>query len=147
MSELARPAAATRPRYAAIARAGLIAAAVAAVLNVVAALLVAALLDAPADYGPLQPAPVVASTVLAVLLGTAAYAWLARVPGRAERLFPRIAWAVAGASLLQPLSLLTTHLPVIEGEGGATLRIVLGTMVLHLIPAAVVTRLLPRSRA
>jgi hypothetical protein len=145
MSDLAGPATAARPDYGVIARRGLIAALVAAALNAGVALALAALLDAPGDYGPLQLGPVIASTVLAVLMGTVVYAVLAREAGRAERLFPRVAWTVAIVTLLMPLSLLAVDNPITEGEAGATVPLALLTGILHLLPAAVLVRLLPGS--
>jgi hypothetical protein len=132
-----------RPNYARIWRAGLIAAVAAAAVNVVVALVAAAVLDVPADYRPLWPAAVALSTIFAVLVGTALYTLLARRSAdRANRVFPLLAWGFAVLSLAQPLALLVTDLPMMEGAQDAGLGAVLATAVLHLVPAAIIVRLL-----
>lgn len=128
----------SRPTSARIWRAGIIAAVVAAVVNVVLALIAAAVLDVPADYRPFWPAAVAASTIFAVLVGTLIYFLIARrSPERAARVFPILAWGFAILSLVQPLSLLVTDMPMMEGAQPAGIGAVLATALLHLPPAAI----------
>lgn len=137
----------TRPS-ARIWRAGIIAAAVAAVVNAAVALVGRVLLSVPADFRPLWPLAVAVSTIFAVLIGTLVYFLLARrSPQRADRTFTIMAWGFAVLSLLSPLNLLISDQPLFEGAQGASLGPVLLLCVLHLIPVPIVVRLLTASKA
>lgn len=127
---------------------GVMAAVIAAVVNVVVALVLRALLDVDAGYVPLTPGPIIASTLIACLIGTGIYALLARTTNGADRLFTIIAWGFAILSLGQLLVLFLADGDALRIPAESiTTSAILATVPLHLIPPAILVPALTRRRS
>ena len=111
-----------------IARRGAIAAAVAAVANVVLVLAATAAGVAP-GFRPLNPFPVLLLTVLGVAAATAVYWLLVRRTSTPDRTFLRLASVALVVSFLPDVALLAGD-PAATGPGVAVL------MVMHVVAAA-----------
>ncbi|MFI7081501.1 DUF6069 family protein [Micromonospora sp. NPDC049903] len=124
--------------------AGLLAALVSTVINVVLALVLRAALDISDEFSQLQPVAVVLNTVVATLLGTALYQLISRRARRPLRTFAIVVGVVLVISMVPPLLLLgmesSPHYPGLSNAAALAL------LPLHLPPAAVLLYLLSRLR-
>jgi peptidoglycan/LPS O-acetylase OafA/YrhL len=116
-----------------ILRAGLTAAAAAAVINVLYALLMRGVLGASGDFAPLQPLTVALSTIGGALAATAVFVLLSRFARRPVRPFQLIALVALLLSFVNPFIIIGSDSPRF---GGATTQTALALMPMHVVVAA-----------
>lgn len=117
----------SRPSARRILMAGAVAIAASAVANGMLSLILGKVLLAPATFLPLQPVPVVSSTVLAVALGVGLFAALTRVTATPVRTFTVVAAIALPLSLVAPAGAYFANL-----FPGTTAPLIVGVMSLHI---------------
>lgn len=113
---------------------GVIAAVIAALINVAVAAVSAAIVGASPEFLALQPGPVIATTLVTMLAGTAVFVILNRLLQRPGRVFSIVAFAVAVLSLVAPIGLSMDTSGQFAGSSPAA---ALALIPLHLIPAVI----------
>jgi len=129
-----------------IIRAGLTAAVLAAVVNVIIGFVAAPVVDAPAQLAPMQPVSIAVSTIAGVLLATVVFAFINRFSSRPARLFTIVALVLLVLSYSNPIVIMGSDSPRFAGM---TWPIAFVAMVMHTVAAAfsivMLTRTVDRS--
>jgi hypothetical protein len=117
----------SRPSTRQILLAGAVAIAASAAANGMLSFVLGKVLSSPATFLPLQPAPVLSSTVVAVAVGVGLFAALTRVSANPIRTFTIIAAIAIPVSLAAPAGAYFANL-----YPGTTAPRILGVMTLHI---------------
>ena len=121
-------------------RAGLIAGVVAAIINVVIALVARSVIaGVPGDFGPFAPFAVASSTIFGALAGAAVFALISRVSRRPVPVFTVVAVLFLLFSFASPLYIMGSDSPRFAGANGSTAA---ALILMHLVTGITTIRML-----